>query len=110
MLLARGSSLPRSVSDINDSVVELAYWAFSLMSTIPTLHPMEENEEPYFECDPRVRFAELKLKIVDSIQKVAASYLTPFHKEHMAKQRAKTGLELPTEEDRNGLVRSWMVL
>ncbi|KAK3955848.1 hypothetical protein QBC32DRAFT_367509 [Pseudoneurospora amorphoporcata] len=106
MLQVRGSTLPRSVSDINDSVVELASWLFSLMSAIPTLHTEADNRRA-LECHPRRKFSKLNKKIHESIPALVASSINPSHKEYMAKQRVKTGLVMATEQDRSKLRRYW---
>ncbi|KAK1775204.1 hypothetical protein QBC45DRAFT_335844 [Copromyces sp. CBS 386.78] len=106
MLQVRGSTLPRSVSDINDSVVELASWLFSLMSAIPTLHTEAYNRRA-LECHPRRKFSKLNKKIHESIPALVASSINPSHKEYMAKQRVKTGLVMATEQDRSKLRRYW---
>lgn len=38
MLQARGNILPRSASEIEDSVVELGDWLFAMMAKVPSMH------------------------------------------------------------------------
>ena len=91
MLQDRGSILPRSASDIDDSVQDLASWLFAMMSSIPTLHMDAPHDDP-LPCYPRDKFRNLNQEIHESIPKVVASFLKPSQKAYMAKQREKTGL------------------
>ena len=108
MLRTRGSLLPRSVSDINDSVVELASWMFSLMSGIPIIHSTDYfYGTGSFECSPTEHFYELNERMHESIPEVVASSMTSSHKECMANQREKTGLVMADEQDRSQVGYYW---
>lgn len=106
MLQVRGGTLPRSVFDINDSVVELASWLFLLMSAMPTLHTTAYSRRA-LECHPRSKFSKLNEEIHKSIPALVASSIKPSHKEYMARQRVKTGLVMAKEQDRSTLHRYW---
>lgn len=99
MLKTRGCLLPRSASEIEDSVVELGDWLFSMMAKVLTPHRSNPSDTGNldaqgFECVPAPRYAQLRRQLHADIPAIVASYITPVHRKYMAAQRAKTGLVL----------------